>query len=329
MTDVAKLAGVSHQTVSRVLHDSPHVRSQTRERVLEAMRSLDYRPNPVARALVTGRSRTLGVVFFDTTLFGPASTLVGIEQAAHDANYFVSIVSVRSVDRPSMLGALERLREQGVDGAIVIAPQVSAAAALEDLPPGLFVVAAEAGPERGVPVVTVDQFAGAVAATEHLLALGHETVWHLAGPADWLEAGDRVAGWRFALAAAGAQAPEPLVGDWSPRSGYELGARLADDVAPSAIFVANDQMALGLLRAFHERGVEVPRDCSVVGFDDVPEAAYYLPPLTTVRQDFAEVGRRSLHVLLSHLRGEEPPPQRVTVPPRLVERASSAPPAAT
>ena len=225
-----------------------------------------------------------------------------------------------------MLGALERLLEQGVDGAIVVAPQVSAAAALEDLPAGLFVVAAEAGPEDGVPVVAVDQVAGAAAATEHLLALGHETVWHLAGPSDWLEARDRVAGWRSALAAAGVEAPEPLVGDWSPRSGYELGSRLADGGPPSAVFVANDQMALGVLRAFHERGVEVPRDCSVVGFDDVPEAAYYLPPLTTVRQDFAEVGRRSLHLLLDHLGGEAPPTSRVTVRPELVERASTAAP---
>jgi DNA-binding LacI/PurR family transcriptional regulator len=324
MTDVAKLAGVSHQTVSRVLHDSPHVRSQTRERVLAAMRHLDYRPNPVARALVTGRSRTLGVVFFDTILYGPASTLLAIEQAAHDAGYFVSIVSVRTFDRSSMLGALERLREQGVDGAIVIAAQESAVRALEDLPSGLFVVAAEAGPQGGVPVVAVDQVAGARRATEHLLALGHETVWHVAGPPDFLEAQDRVTGWRSTLEAAGAEAPEPLVGDWSARSGYELGRELAQTAGATAVFVANDQMAFGLYRALHERGREIPGDCSVVGFDDLPEAAYFTPPLTTVRQDFGEVGRRSLHLLLEHLRGGEPNASRVTVPPELVVRTSTA-----
>src|SRR3712207_4410917 len=126
MADVAQAAGVSHQTVSRVINRSESVRPETRERVLAAMRELEYRPNPVARALVTGRSRTLGVVSFDTTLFGPASTLFGIERAAHDAGYFVSIVSLRALTRSSVLSAVERLRAQGVDGILVIAPQVSA-----------------------------------------------------------------------------------------------------------------------------------------------------------------------------------------------------------
>jgi DNA-binding LacI/PurR family transcriptional regulator len=327
MADVARLAGVSHQTVSRVLHDSPNVRAQTRERVLEAMRSLEYRPNSVARALVTGRTRTLGVVSFDTTLYGPASTLLAIEQAAHDAGYFVSIVSLRVVDRESVLNGLRRLREHGADGAVVIAPQESAADALRDLPVGLPVVVAEAGPDDALPVVAVDQFAGGRAATEHLLELGHRTVWHVAGPPDWLESQERLAGWRAALADAGADAPAPLPGDWSPASGYALGRRLlAAEV--TAVFVGNDQMALGLLRAFHEAGREVPRDCSVVGFDDIPESAYLTPPLTTIRQDFGEVGRRSVRTLLGSIHGTGQEPQRDVVAPELVVRASTAAPAA-
>src|SRR3954471_14750991 len=205
MADVAKLAGVSHQTVSRVLHDSPHVRSGTRDRVLEAMRKLEYRPNSVARALVMGRSRTLGVVSFDTTLYGPASTLFGIERAAHDAGYFVSIVSLKSLDRASLLSAVERLRDQGVDGIVVTAPQESAANALVHLPADVPIVAAEAGPSS-VPLVAVDQVTGARLATEHLLDLGHRTVWHISGPTDWLEAQDRVDGWRATLDEAGARA---------------------------------------------------------------------------------------------------------------------------
>ena len=160
MTDVAKLAGVSHQTVSRVINGSPQVRPATRERVLAAMAELDYRPNSAARALVTGRSQTLGVVSFDTTLYGPASTLYAIERAAHDAGYFIMTVSLEALDRDSVLSAVDRLRLQGVDGILVIAPLKGAGEALVDLPRGLPLVAVEAGPADALPVVTVDQIAG-------------------------------------------------------------------------------------------------------------------------------------------------------------------------
>jgi DNA-binding LacI/PurR family transcriptional regulator len=324
MADVARLAGVSHQTVSRVLHNSPRVRSETRDRVLAAMAELDYRPNTVARALVTGRTMTLGVVSFDTTLYGPASTLLGVERAAHDAGYFVSIVSVRSPDADSVRGACERLRLQGVDGIVVIAPQDSVAGALRELPAGLPVVAAEAAPDAAVPVVGVDQIAGAASATLHLLERGHRAILHIAGPLDWPEARQRLAGWRSTLVGAGAEPRPHLAGDWSARSGYELGRRIVEDPSVTAVFVANDQMALGLLRRLHEAGRAVPHDVSVVGFDDIPEAAYFTPPLTTVHQDFAEVGLRSVRLLLRALEGEPSAPVSETVAPRLVRRASTA-----
>jgi DNA-binding LacI/PurR family transcriptional regulator len=327
MADVAKLAGVSHQTVSRVINDSAHVRPATRRRVLAAMRELDYRPNPAARALVTGRSRTLGVVSFDTTLYGPASTLYAIEQAAHGAGYFITIISLQSLDRASVATAIERLRVQGVDGILVISPQQGAAEALVNLPADVPLVAVEAGPKRSVPVVAVDQFGGAASATRLLLDLGHRAVWHIAGPRDWLEAQQRVEGWRSALEAAGAEAPPVMTGDWSPRSGYQLGQRLADDPDVTAIFVANDQMALGVLRALHERGRRIPGAVSVVGFDDIPEAQYFTPPLTTVRQDFGEMGRSALRLLLDVMRGGGEPPARLTVAPELVVRRSTGPPA--
>ncbi|HEY6760539.1 MAG TPA: LacI family DNA-binding transcriptional regulator [Baekduia sp.] len=327
MSDVAQLAGVSHQTVSRVLHDSPAVRPETRERVLAAMKQLDYRPNSAARALVTGRTATLGVISFDTTLYGPASTVLGIERAAHDAGYFIIIVSLRSLTRESVRGAVDRLRDRGVDGIVVIAPQETAADALRDLPPGVPVVAAEAGPDT-VPVVGVDQAAGARLATQHLLDLGHRTVFHIAGPTDFLEARARVAGWRETLRRAGAHAPEPVIGDWSARSGHELGHQLLQQPGVTAVFAANDPMALGLLRAMSERGLSAPADVSVVGFDGVPEAAYFNPPLTTVRQDFDEIGRRSLGLLLEqmHRDGGRPDGRPVVVDPELVVRESTAPP---
>ena len=323
---MAKLAGVSHQTVSRVLNDAAHVRPETRNRVLHAMEMLEYRPNAVARALVTGRSRTLGVVSFDTTLYGPASTLLGIERAAHAQGYYVAIVSMTSLDRASLVDALGRLNRQGVDGILVIAPLVEAVQALATLRSDVPVVALEAGPDDAVPVVAVDQEGGARAATEHLLALGHRTVHHLAGPASFLESTQRERGWRAALDAAGAAAPAPLVGDWSAASGYALAQRLLADHDPTAIFVANDQMALGVLRALHEAGRSLPGDVSVVGFDDIPEAAYFLPPLTTVRQDFSEMGERALHLMLEQLAGGAVARTRVEIEPQLVVRSSCAPP---
>jgi DNA-binding LacI/PurR family transcriptional regulator len=326
MADVAKLAGVSHQTVSRVINESTQVRPETRERVLDAMRKLDYRPNSLARALATGRSRTLGVVSFDTVLYGPGSTLFGIHRAAHEEDYFISTVSLRRLDRASFLGAVDRLRMQGVEGILVIAPQTDAAYALLQLPREVPLVAVEAGPAGGVPVVAVDHVAGAAAATSHLLELGHETVWHVSGPTDWVEAQERVSGWRAALQAAAADIPEPLLGNWSPGAGYELGKQLAADPDVTAIFVANDQMALGLLRALHEAGRLVPRDVSVVGFDDIPEAAYFTPPLTTVRQDFIEVGRQAFHLVLREIERASRSTERITVPAELVVRASTAAP---
>ena len=197
MSDVGRLAGVSHQTVSRVINGSPHVRPETRARVMAAMQELGYRPNPVARALVTGRSKTLGVVSFDTTLYGPASTLFGIERAAHEAGYFMIVASLEELSRSSVVDAVERLRRQGVEGILVIAPHLEAGEALLHARTDLPLVAAEAGPEHGVPVVAVDQIAGATSATRHLLELGHETVWHITGPPNFIESQQRRNGWDF------------------------------------------------------------------------------------------------------------------------------------
>jgi DNA-binding LacI/PurR family transcriptional regulator len=330
MSDVGRRAGVSHQTVSRVINGSPHVRPETRDRVLAAMRELGYRPNSVARALVTGRSNMLGVVSFDTTLYGPASTLFGIERAAHEAGYFIIVASLKALDRSSVADAVERLRRQGVDGVLVIAPLQDAADALLHTSSEIPLVAVEAGPDDVVPVVAVDQFAGAASATKHLLDLGHETVWHISGPSDFLESRQRVEGWRATLEEAGIDPPAPLTGDWSARSGYDLGRRLSTDTDVTAIFVANDQMALGVLRAMHEAGRTIPGEVSVVGFDDIPEAPYFTPPLTTIRQDFDEMGSRSLRLLLRTIEAGRPVPAGARVQPELIVRASTdvAPPLA-
>ena len=327
MSDVGRLAGVSHQTVSRVINGSRHVRPETRQRVLDAMVQLGYRRNSIARALVTGRSNMLGVLSFDTTLYGPASTLFGIERAAHEAGYFIIVASLKALNRSSVSDAVERLRLQGVDGLLVIAPYEDAVDALAHAPAEIPLVAVEAGPAEGVPLVCVDQHAGAVSATRHLLSLGHETVWHITGPADFLESQQRLHGWRETLQTAGAPVPAHLVGDWSPRSGYDLGCVLSRDPAVTALFVANDQMALGVLRAMHEAGRDIPRDISVIGFDDVPEAQYFTPPLTTVRQDFGELGARGLRLLLAIIEARATgasPPSGSRITPELIVRSSTA-----
>jgi DNA-binding LacI/PurR family transcriptional regulator len=328
MHDVARLAGVSHQTVSRVVNDHPNVRETTRERVRDAMRQLNYHPNAVARALASRRSRSLGVISFDTRLFGPASTLLGIERAARVAGYTVTLSSLADLDAPSVRRAVAALADQSVDGVIVIASRESAARGVRDMRDSLPIVTIEGGYADDIPVVSVDQLAGARLATERLLGAGHRTVWHVAGPADWLEAQERVAGWRAALTDAGVRVPRLVRGDWTPGSGYRAGQELAANRDVTAVFVANDHMALGLLRAFHEAGVRVPDDISIVGFDNIPEAEYFLPALTTVRQDFDELGKRAFRLLLDVMDGTDAPVVGGRIPPTLIERDSvGAPPA--
>ncbi len=293
--------------------------------MLAAIRELAYRPNAAARTLVTRRTHTLGVISFDTMLYGPASMLYGFERAAHDA-YFVSVASLPALDRGSMLDAVNRFLGQGIEGIIVIATQDTAVAALAHVPVQVPLVAVGCGTRAAVTSVAIDNAAGAAAATRYLLSLGHETVYHVAGPVSCLDAQERVDGWRQALVDAQVRQPDVLEGDWSAASGYQVGCQLACDPAVTAVFCGNDTMALGVMRALAERGLRVPGDVSIVGFDDVPEAGYYLPPLTTVRQDFGEVGRRALSTLIDRMSGAIAAGLRVRVAPELVVRASAAAP---
>jgi DNA-binding LacI/PurR family transcriptional regulator len=327
MADVAARAGVSHQTVSRVLNGSAQVREATRERVLAAMRELDYRPNLAARTLVTGRSHMLGVVSFDTTLHGPATTLFGIERAAHEHGYAITVSSLAALERASLADAVERLRRQGVEGILVITPQDAGTLAIDELDVGAPIVAVEGGAPGTVPFVGLDNHGGAELATRHLLELGHRQIRHISGPPDWPEAQKRLEGWRAALVAAGLEPAPAQAGDWSPASGYRRGLEIAGDADLTAVFVANDQMALGLIRALHESGRPVPGEVSVVGFDDIPEAEFFIPPLTTVRQDFQAIGRSSVGLLLDAMtRGivNGGAPAHVTIDPSLVLRRSTA-----
>jgi DNA-binding LacI/PurR family transcriptional regulator len=336
MEDVARAAGVSHQTVSRVLSNHPNVRESTRIRVREAIASLGYRPNLAARALVTRRTRTLGVVAANTTLYGPASILAGLEHAARDEGYLVAAVSLDRLTEDALKQALEHLTAWGVEGVVVMTPHRQTVAALLRLAPPFPVVTVEGGHNLDVPGVALDQFGGARTVTEHLLSLGHATVWHVAGPREWIEAEGRFQGWQAALAAAGAPVPDHLSGDWSAASGYRAGRELAaacrtadPTVRPTAVFVANDHMALGVLRALGEAGLRVPQDMAVAGFDDLPEADFFTPPLTTVRQDFTAIGKAGVGLLLQRIEEPGMPSAHLTVAPELVVRASTGTAVAT
>ncbi|WP_149085953.1 MULTISPECIES: LacI family DNA-binding transcriptional regulator [Microbacterium] len=321
MATVAARAGVSGQTVSRVVNGSPRVDPATRARVEAAMAELGYRPHRAARALRTGRSHTLGLVVTTLATVGNSRMLQAAAEAAAERGYALTVVTAADgVD-----SAFARLADQGVDGALVL-NEASALVPSATPPLGLRLVIVDAPEGAGAAVVHSDHAAGAAAATRHLLSLGHETVHHLAGPADSFAAAERERGWRTALADAGLVPPEIVRGDWTADSGFAAGTALR---GASAVFCANDQMALGLLRAVAESGRAVPGDVSVVGFDDVPEAANFLPPLTTVRQDFTTLAHRAVTALVAAVEsasadapaGSAP---AVIVPTHLVERSSTA-----
>jgi DNA-binding LacI/PurR family transcriptional regulator len=327
MSDVAALAGVSHQTVSRVINGHPNVAPQTRERVEAAIAQLGYRPNIAARALVTGSTRTIGLVTVKINQYGPAQTMLGLEEAAREAGYSLSVSILDNATAGAMREAVDTFVAQRVAAIVALSTYDDAAEALGALDPPVPLVAVQVGGDEVRPAVGVDQEAGARLATRHLLDLGHRTVHHVAGPADSKEARGRVEGWRAELLAAGAPVPELLRGDWTPSSGHaaglQLAARLRAGEEVTAVFLANDQMALGLLAALHDEGIGVPGEVSVVGFDDLPEAPYFTPPLTTVRQDFAELGRRGVELVLARLHGEDLHPDAVPAP--LVIRSSTGP----
>lgn len=326
MADVARRAGVSGQTVSRVANGRDNVDPLTRDRVIAAMRELGYRPNSAARALRSGRFRSIGVIMFSLSSYGNMRTLDAIASEAAGAGYSLALIPLDSATQSDVSGAFDRLSEHAVDGVIILIETHELDEAEIALPTGLPVVVVDSSARYSYPVVDTDQAQGATLATEHLLDLGHETVWHISGPRESYAAERRRTAWMAVLQERGAPVPEVLVGDWTAESGHELGRRLAENREATAVFVANDHMALGVMRAFHERGRTVPADLSIVGFDDVPEAANFWPPLTTIRQRFDRVGESAMRALIAEIEGQSPS-GRELVPTSLVIRSSTAVPA--
>ncbi|MBW1596163.1 LacI family DNA-binding transcriptional regulator [Streptomyces sp. JJ38] len=325
MADVARVAGVSAQTVSRTLSGHPNVQQKTRAKVLAAVEQLGYRKNNAARTLSSGRSRTIGVVTLQTNSSSRTALTFGIEGAARAAGYAVSTATAASLDTHAIEEAMSRLADQRVEGVILAVPLIHVSRKIEQLTRSVPTITIDGSRTPDTEVVAVDQTLAARLATRHLLELGHETVWHVSGPTEWLDAASRCSGWRDTLEAAGATVPPVLEGDWSPASGYRNGLILGKIPDVTAVFVASDEMAFGVIRALHELGRRVPEDISVVGVDDIALAEYCSPSLTTVAQPFAEMGTLAVSHLLRHIADPEAAPDPASVEPALIVRASTAP----
>lgn len=329
IADVAKEAGVSAQTVSRVSNGLTNVEEGTRKKVEVAMKALGYRPNRAARALKSGQFKSIGVIMFTLSSFGNMKTLDAIVSAASDAGYSISLIPMPDPSSSKFPGAYNRLREQQVDGVIIVfdarlndQTEISLA---KDLP----TVVIDSSPNSDYVMVDTDQESGAEQATQHLLELGHANVWHIAGPKESFSASHRADAWSRTLQEAGIEPPEVIHGDWSTESGYQIGLELGARPEVSAIFAANDHMALGAMRALHELGRRIPEDVSIVGFDDLEEAPSFWPPLTTVHQNFQSVGKLSMEALFELITGNSEPAPAQKVPTHLVVRKSTSAPSAT
>ena len=327
MVDVARVAGVSQKTVSRVVNQAAHVRPEVRERVLAAIDQLGYRPNLAARTLVTQRTHVIGVIAVGLPLYGPAHRVFSLEHGARRRGYELALASLPDASSASIRTAIDSLLARGVEGIILELPNPRIEVD-EDTFRGV-PIASSVGRIPGVRLqAVVDDFQSEMGrlATDYLLGLGHETVFHVAGPVEWDVSAQRRQGWSSALAAAGRPEPPVLQGDWSARSGYHLGRRLARRSDVTAVFTANDSQAMGLMRALTEAGRAVPGDVSVIGNDDVPEAEFQIVPLTSLRIDQDAITDRVLSGLVALIEGRAPDPPGPPIARELVIRSSCGPP---
>lgn len=313
--------------MSRVLNNAPHVNAATRQHVLDVIARLGYRPNRAAQALGSGQSSAVTVVTTNTTLYGYASTLRGIEEAARSNGLAVGVRVVESDSQQDVRLAVEHVSDPNAGGVVVIAYDTAGAAVFRALPPEIPAVAAtEAGGLAGVerPMIYLDERQAAAEATRHLLDLGHRTVHHVAIPSE-TGMSARETGWREALEAVGAPVPAVVPVEWDARSAYLASQRMAADPAVTAVLCGNDDTAVVVRRALYDAGRDVPGDVSIIGFDDVPGAAYWTPALTTVQMDFVTLGHACLAAVVAEVTGE--PRNAVALrSPSLVIRESTAPP---
>jgi LacI family transcriptional regulator len=335
--DVAAAAGVSYQTVSRVINDKPDVADKTRRRVQQVIEELGYQPSAIARSLIRQRSFTLGVVTAGLKYVGPSRTLNGITEQAEEMGYTLLLKELPSSDTNDIQPLLNSLRARQVDGIIWAVPEIGGNRDwLQSQPPEfpipMIFLTMQTRPD--LSIVSVDNYLGGRIATQHLLEQGYRHIGHISGPLDWWEARQRKAGWQDALSEVGIQVVDHHweSGNWSSASGEQAIRRLLDRYPEmEAVFVANDQMALSVLQVAYEKGLQVPQDLAVVGFDGIPETAYYWPPLTTVYQDQQKLGCTAVRELVQIIEASQQDksviePETISLQAELIVRESSVVP---
>lgn len=326
--DVAQRADVSYQTVSRVINNHHSVSDETRARVQQAIKELDYRPNRAAQSLAGTKSRTLAMTTYGLGNYGPAQMVINIEEACRDAGYDLIFTNVNDQHLANLKGAIDYLRRWDVDGLLLISPVEGLSydelvALCGNIP--LVLIGTRLGFD--VPSVVMDQKLGTRLLTEHLIGLGHRHFCAITGPMLWFDAQERHESWLEALNKAGLTPGASAEGTWTAESGYQAARTLLSRGERfTALMCGNDQMALGAISALREANLRVPEDVSVVGFDDYPEAAFCNPPLTTVRQEWGLLGRRGIESLIERMRQPNAPSQQIVIEPKLVIRASTSAP---
>lgn len=321
--DVAKLAGVSHQTVSRVLNEHPSIRPATKAKVEAAAKQLNYRPSMAARALVTKKNSMLGIIVGDTGLYGPAGMLNAMERQARDAGYYSLTVAIKQDSPEVWADGIEHLRRIGVEGLVCIAIKKELLELVVRTNAGVPIVTIDTDEVSGVTSVGLDNVQGAQTATNHLIGQGHKNILHISGPAGSIEARARIEGYKRAMKKAGLK-PIVVAGDWSAPTGFRLGLELnLQQNKISGVVLANDHLAVGFMHAMRMRGISIPKDLSIVGFDSIPESPYLDPPLTTVEQDFDRLGKTAMEQLFFKLAGVQAT-KNVPLVPTLVIRESTS-----
>ncbi|WP_198663843.1 LacI family DNA-binding transcriptional regulator [Jiangella endophytica] len=325
--DVARMAGVSHQTVSRYLAGKGGLRPRNRERVEAALKELNYRRSHIARSLATSRTYRLAALGYELSGTGPGKMMQGASEVARAAGYSLDIISLDPVSDSELSDALDLLGNRDIEGVLATAPTEALDRALKGLTTDAPVVVVRDAdlPER--PYADGVDPLGVHALVQHLTTLGHRRIAHLGGPPAWVAARQRIDAYEHAMHAAGLE-PLPVVatGDWSAQSGYAAAPEVLAPGGITAVVAANDRMALGLMLWLHEQGIAIPRDVSVVGYDDVPEAAFFHPPLTTVHLDFQAIGAAAMRSLITMIEQPDVDARPRFPSPELVLRASSGPP---
>ena len=324
LNDVAKASGVSYQTVSRVVNNHPSVAVKTRKRVQKAIDQLGYQPNEAARRLATGRSNTIGLISFGTAHYGPSQMSVNIERALKTRDFSLIISSIDAMTIDELKKAITYLKGQLVDGIIMITPIADIdLSAVTDLCQNIPFIMIDVHQGAHIPSVSIDQAYGAELATQHLLDLGHKHVAHISGPLDWNDARMRYKSWQDTLNKNNLKSDIHKEADWTAQGGYDATRELIKQHTFSALFAANDKMALGAIYALRENGKRVPEDISIIGFDDMPEAAFFTPSLTTIRQDFAVLGVQTAEYLIALIDNDGTPLHQRMLYPSLIQRNST------